>query len=37
MRISEQALEQAKAVGATEQVETLKLAEDKLARAKATC
>ena len=35
MRISEQALEQARAVGATEQVETLKLAEDKLDRAKA--
>jgi len=34
MRISEQALEQAKAVGATDQVEELKLAEDKLARAK---
>ncbi|MFJ2986114.1 MULTISPECIES: DUF4398 domain-containing protein [unclassified Pseudomonas] len=34
MRISEQALEQAKAVGATDQVEALKLAEDKLARAK---
>ena len=35
MRISEQALEQARAVGATEQVETLQMAEDKLARAKA--
>ncbi|MNH00125.1 hypothetical protein D3C81_662820 [compost metagenome] len=35
LRISEQALEQAKAVGATDQVEELKLAEDKLARAKA--
>ncbi|HEK1691329.1 hypothetical protein D3C81_1288070 [compost metagenome] len=35
MRISEQALEQAKAVGATDQVEALKLAEDKLARAKS--
>lgn len=35
MRISEQALEQAKAVGATDQVEVLKLAEDKLARAKS--
>ena len=34
MRLSEQALEQAKAVGATDQVEALKLAEDKLARAK---
>ncbi|MFK0311166.1 DUF4398 domain-containing protein [Pseudomonas sp. NPDC090233] len=34
MRISEQALEQAKAVGATDQVEELKMAEDKLARAK---
>ena len=34
LRISEQALEQAKAVGATDQVEELKLAEDKLARAK---
>ncbi|QHG66136.1 DUF4398 domain-containing protein [Pseudomonas putida] len=34
MRISEQALEQAKAVGATDQVEALKLAEDKFARAK---
>jgi len=34
MRLSEQALEQAKAVGATEQVAELKLAEDKLARAK---
>ncbi|MCO7514814.1 DUF4398 domain-containing protein [Pseudomonas guariconensis] len=35
LRLSEQALEQAKAVGATDQVEALKLAEDKLARAKA--
>ncbi|MFJ4153202.1 DUF4398 domain-containing protein [Pseudomonas sp. NPDC089752] len=35
MRLSEQALEQAKAVGATDQVEELKLAEDKLARAKS--
>ncbi|MFJ4055191.1 DUF4398 domain-containing protein [Pseudomonas sp. WHRI 8519] len=35
MRISEQALEQARAVGATDQVEELKLAEDKLARAKS--
>ena len=34
MRICEQALEQARAVGATEQVDALKLAEDKLARAK---
>ncbi|OCT25626.1 DUF4398 domain-containing protein [Pseudomonas putida] len=34
MRLSEQALEQAKAVGATEQVEAFKLAEDKFARAK---
>lgn len=34
MRLSEQALEQARAVGATEQVAELKLAEDKLARAK---
>ncbi|ANY88520.1 MULTISPECIES: DUF4398 domain-containing protein [Pseudomonas] len=34
MRLSEQALEQAKAVGATEKVAELKLAEDKLARAK---
>ncbi|WP_145188985.1 DUF4398 domain-containing protein [Pseudomonas sp. URMO17WK12:I11] len=34
MRISEQALEQARAVGATDQVEALKLAEDKFARAK---
>jgi len=35
MRISEQALEQAKAVGATDQVEALKLAEGKFARAKS--
>ncbi len=35
MRISEQALDQAKAVGATGQVEALKLAENKLARAQA--
>ncbi|WDY56373.1 DUF4398 domain-containing protein [Pseudomonas sp. PSKL.D1] len=35
MRISEQALEQAKAVGATDQVEALKLAEDKFTRAKS--
>ncbi|QVM89795.1 DUF4398 domain-containing protein [Pseudomonas entomophila] len=35
LRLSEQALEQAKAVGATEQVPEYKLAEDKLARAKA--
>ncbi|AGZ36053.1 DUF4398 domain-containing protein [Pseudomonas sp. SWI6] len=34
MRLSEQALEQAKAVGATEQVPEFKMAEDKLARAK---
>ncbi|MFJ4348614.1 DUF4398 domain-containing protein [Pseudomonas sp. NPDC089401] len=35
MRITEQALEQAKAVGANDQVETLKLAEDKFARARS--
>lgn len=35
MRLSEQALQQAKAVGASEQVPAYKLAEDKLARAKA--
>lgn len=35
LRLSEQALEQAKAVGATEQVPEYKLAEDKLARAKS--
>ncbi|MEW9679053.1 DUF4398 domain-containing protein [Pseudomonas sp. TE50-2] len=35
LRLSEQALEQAKAVGATEQVPEFKLAEDKLARAKS--
>lgn len=35
LRLSEQALEQAKAVGANDQVPELKLAEDKLARAKA--
>ncbi|MFA7894651.1 DUF4398 domain-containing protein [Pseudomonas putida] len=34
MRLSEQALEQAKAVGATDQVEAFKLAEDKLERAR---
>lgn len=34
MRLSEQALEQAKAVGATEQVPEFKMAEDKLNRAK---
>ena len=34
LRLSEQALEQAKAVGATEQVPEYKLAEDKLTRAK---
>lgn len=35
MRLSEQALEQAKAVGATDQVPEMKLAEDKFARAKS--
>ncbi|EKT4523574.1 DUF4398 domain-containing protein [Pseudomonas putida] len=35
MRLSEQAFEQARAVGATEQVAELKLAEDKLVRAKS--
>ncbi|MHA6164504.1 DUF4398 domain-containing protein [Pseudomonas sichuanensis] len=35
LRLTEQALQQAKAVGATEQVPEFKLAEDKLARAKA--
>lgn|GEM_PF-35885 len=35
LRLSGQALEQAKAVGATEQLQALKLAEDKLARAQA--
>lgn len=35
MRLSEQALEQAKAVGATDDLAELKLAEDKLARARA--
>ena len=35
LRLSEQALEQAKAVGANEQVPEFKLAEDKLARAKS--
>ncbi|AIN57572.1 DUF4398 domain-containing protein [Pseudomonas soli] len=35
LRLSEQALEQARAVGATEQVPEFKLAEDKLARAKS--
>ena len=34
MRLSEQALEQAKAVGATDDVAELKLAEDKLERAR---
>ncbi|NIX91837.1 DUF4398 domain-containing protein [Pseudomonas fulva] len=34
MRLSEQALEQARAVGATDQVEAFKLAEDKLGRAR---
>lgn len=34
MRLSEQALDQAKAVGATDQVEAFKLAEDKLGRAR---
>lgn len=34
LRLSEQALEQAKAVGATDQVAELKTAEDKLARAR---
>ncbi|MCW2267327.1 hypothetical protein D3C77_12460 [compost metagenome] len=33
-RLSEQALEQAKAVGATDDVAELKLAEDKMARAR---
>ncbi|TRX74915.1 DUF4398 domain-containing protein [Pseudomonas mangiferae] len=33
-RLSEQVLQQAKAVGADDQVEELKLAEDKFARAK---
>lgn len=35
MRLTEQALEQAKAVGATDDVAELKLAEDKLARARS--
>lgn len=35
MRLSEQALDQAKAVGATDEVAELKLAEDKLARARS--
>ncbi|HCN47336.1 MAG TPA: hypothetical protein DIT18_18135 [Pseudomonas sp.] len=35
MRLSEQALEQAKAVGATDDVAELKLAEDKLERARS--
>jgi capsule polysaccharide export protein KpsE/RkpR len=35
LRLSEQALEQAKAVGANEQVPAFKLAEDKLERAKS--
>lgn len=34
LRLSEQALAQAKAVGATDQVEAFKTAEDKLARAR---
>ncbi|MBJ9975216.1 DUF4398 domain-containing protein [Pseudomonas sp. S75] len=34
MRLSEQALEQARAVGATDQLDTFKLAEDKLSRAR---
>ena len=34
LRLSEQALEQAKAVGATDEVAELKLAEEKLARAR---
>lgn len=34
LRLSEQALEQAKAVGATDDVAELKMAEDKLARAR---
>ena len=33
LRLSEQALEQAKAVGATDEVAELKMAEDKMARA----
>lgn len=35
LRLSEQALEQAKAVGATDEVAELKLAEEKLARARS--
>lgn len=35
MRLSEQAVEQAKAVGATDDVAELKLAEDKLERARS--
>ncbi|AIR90179.1 DUF4398 domain-containing protein [Pseudomonas cremoricolorata] len=35
LRVSEQALEQAKAVGATDQVGEFKLAEDKLERARS--
>lgn len=35
MRLSEQALEQARAVGATDESTELKAAEDKLARARA--
>lgn len=35
LRLSEQALEQAKAVGATEDLAEFKLAEDKLARARS--
>ena len=35
LRLSEQALEQAKAVGATDEVAELKLAEEKLTRARS--
>ncbi|MHC6226511.1 DUF4398 domain-containing protein [Pseudomonas sp. X10] len=35
MRLTEQALEQAKAVGASDQIAELKMAEDKLSRAQA--
>lgn len=35
LRLSEQALDQARAVGANDEVAELKLAEDKLARARA--
>lgn len=35
LRLSEQALEQARAVGATDEVPELKLAEEKMARARA--